>query len=66
MLTTEFKMEDAIAVWKEEGREDGLKEGREEAFSAIIPKLKELGMSIEDIAKVANIEVNEAARYYAA
>jgi len=30
MLTTEFKMEDAIAVWKEEGFEEGFEEGREE------------------------------------
>ena len=36
MLTTEFRMEDAIAVWKEEGREEGreegIKKGREEGI----------------------------------
>ena len=60
MLMTEFNMEDAIAVWKEEGRE----EGRKEAFKAIIPRLKELGMSIEDIAKATSLKFNEAAEYY--
>ena len=72
MLTTEFNMEDAIAVWKEEGREEGIAigeargeaRGREEALSAIIPKLKELGISVEDISKATGLKVNEAAAYY--
>ena len=28
MLTTEFKMEEAIEVWKEEGREEGIEIGK--------------------------------------
>ena len=68
MLNTEFVMEDAIAVWKEEGFEEGFAngeaKGREEALSAIIPKLKELGLSAEDIVKATGLKVNEAAAYY--
>ena len=57
MLTTEFNMEDAIAVWKEEGREEGRARGFKEAFSVIIPRLKELGMTVEEIAKATSLEV---------
>jgi len=61
MLTTEFKMADAIEVWKEEGFEDGLEEGlergREEgrifAESRILALL-ESGHSIEEIRGIIN------------
>jgi len=90
MLTTEFKMEDAIEVWKEEGREEGLAvglakgeakglakgeakgeakglvKGEAKAFSLILPKLKELGMSVEDIEKIASLQVHEATKVYEA
>ena len=38
MLTTEFKIEDAIEVWKEEAYEDGFEEGREEGREEGIEK----------------------------
>ena len=44
MLTTEFKMEDAIAVWKEEGREEGIVIGESRVLSLI-----ESGCSLEEI-----------------
>jgi len=47
MLTTEFKMEDAIAVWKEEGREEG--EYR-------VLKLLESGYSLEEIKDILRRE----------
>jgi predicted transposase/invertase (TIGR01784 family) len=30
MLTAEFKLEDALQVWKEEGIEEGIEKGKEE------------------------------------
>jgi len=53
MLTTEFKMEDAIVVWKEEGREEGVD------ISALI--LRELikGTSIEEIAERYQVSVEK-------
>ena len=30
MFATEFDMDEAVKVWKEEAREEGLEEGREE------------------------------------
>ena len=56
MLTTEFNMEDAIAVWKEEG----LEEGRTE----IVQKMKAGGMSIEDVSRILSMTVNETKQYY--
>jgi predicted transposase/invertase (TIGR01784 family) len=44
MLTAEFKMEEAVEVWKEEGFEEGVEKGREEG--------REEGIE-EGIAKVA-------------
>jgi predicted transposase/invertase (TIGR01784 family) len=32
MLTLEFKMEEAVKVWKEEGREEGIEEGFEKGI----------------------------------
>ena len=48
MLTTEFKMEDAIAVWKEEGREEGLSQGVD-----LLAKLLLEGVSLDDAIKMA-------------
>ena len=64
MLTTEFKMEDAIAVWIEEGREEGREEGeakgREEGISIggqrvmeLMAKLLREGLSLDDALKKA-------------
>jgi len=35
MLTTEWKLEDALAVRYEEGREEGLEEGRDEVLALL-------------------------------
>ena len=43
MLTTEFRMADAIEVWKEEGREEGIVIGREEGREEGIEKGIEIG-----------------------
>jgi hypothetical protein len=51
MLSTEFNMEDAISVWKEEGREEGREEGIMIGEARII-KLMEAGYSCDDIKKM--------------
>ena len=48
----------------EAGETKGKAEGKEEALKEVIPKLKALGMSAEDIAKVTSLKVNETANYY--
>ena len=35
MLTTEFNLEDAIAIWKEEGREEGRLEVRQRVLALL-------------------------------
>ena len=47
MLMTEFNMEDAIAVWKEEGREEG---------ETHVLSLLEAGHSIEDVKEILSRE----------
>jgi len=44
MLTTEFKMEDAIAVWKEEGFAEGLEKGIEKGLEEGLEKGIEKGL----------------------
>ena len=56
MLTTEFKMEDAIVVWKEEGREEGLAQG----IIRIARKLKKaMIIPTEQIAQISGLSVAE-------
>ena len=44
MLYTEWNWDDALAVAREEGREDGLEEGREEGLEEGIEKGREEGL----------------------
>ena len=60
MLTTEFKMEDAIEVWKEEGREEGREEGLAQGIKNMARKLKAaVNMPIEQIAQISGLSVAE-------
>jgi len=43
---------------------DAHDEGRAEALAEIVPKLKDLGLSIEDIAKATGLTVNETVAHY--
>lgn len=59
MLTNEFNMEEAIAVWREEfteiGRQEGRKEGRQEGVEigeAHVLKLLELGHTADEIKRI--------------
>ena len=59
MLMTEFKMEDAIAVWmaegKVEGRIEGRIEGRRFEAEAIAARLLRRGDSIDEIAELTDL-----------
>ena len=48
MLTAEFNMEEAIEVWKEEGREEGIEEGIELGKTRVLELLK-LGYTLTEI-----------------
>ena len=64
MLTTEFKVEDAIAVWREEGLEEGIERGVD--ISALI--LRELikGTALEEIAERYQVSVEKVMQLKAA
>jgi hypothetical protein len=62
MLTAEFKLEDAMQVWKEEGREEGREEGKEEMarnllLNGVPPDViaKSAGLPLEKIQALGNI-----------
>jgi hypothetical protein len=61
MLTAEFKMEEAVRVWKEEGIEEGWekgrKEGREEGKEEMARNLLESGISLDLIVKSSGLPV---------
>jgi predicted transposase/invertase (TIGR01784 family) len=58
MLTAEFKLEDALQVWKEEGIAEGIEKGFEEGIQKGIAREQEIarnflanGVSVEIVAK---------------
>ena len=55
MLTTEFKMEDAIAVWKEEGFEEGLEKGLERGRTDTALKLLLKGYPESEIIELTGL-----------
>ncbi|MCL1981570.1 MAG: hypothetical protein FWG53_00560 [Clostridiales bacterium] len=52
---TEFNMEDAIAVWKEEGCEEGIIVGETRGETHVL-SLLEAGHSIEDVKEILSRE----------
>jgi len=64
MLNYEYNHADEIAYRAYESREEGREEGKAEALTEVIHKMKERGMSIEDIAQITSLSVKEAAQYY--
>ncbi|MDR3109920.1 MAG: hypothetical protein LBU65_09595 [Planctomycetaceae bacterium] len=52
---TEFKMEDAIAVWMAEGKVEGRIEGRRFEAEAIAARLLRRGDSIDEIAELTDL-----------
>ena len=60
MLTTEFRIEDAIAVWTEEGFEKGVEQGIEQGVKEMARKLKVAAlMPIEQIALISGLSITE-------
>jgi hypothetical protein len=59
MLTVEFKMEEAVQVWKEEGIEEGIKKGiekgREESKLEIARNLLARGDSPDTVSEIAGL-----------
>ena len=51
MLTTEFKLEDAIEVWKEEGREEGIIIGEARGVNRLAELIKK-GYDIDTALKM--------------
>ena len=61
MLTTEFNLQDAILVWREEGLEEGLEKGREkgreEGREEIVLSMLRAGMTPETIAELTSLSL---------
>ena len=65
MLYTEWNLDDAIAVAREEGREDGIKEGQEEGMGKgrvtekleIARNLLAEGAALEFIQKITGLDI---------
>jgi predicted transposase/invertase (TIGR01784 family) len=55
MLTAEFKMEEAVQVWKEEGIEEGIEKGEFEAAR----KMLAYGMALPDVAKILELPIDK-------
>ena len=58
MLYTEFNLEDAKLVWKQEAFEDGMKQGIEQGIVKQINTLKRLNIKIEEIIKIIKEDYN--------
>jgi len=58
MLTTEWKLEDALMVREMEGE----KRGRKEALKNVTLKMKEQGASVDEIAKITDLTVDDILR----
>jgi predicted transposase/invertase (TIGR01784 family) len=56
MLFTEFNLDDAIAVAREEGREDGLEQGREDEKLEIAKNLLAEGSTPEFVQKITGLD----------
>ena len=63
MLTAEFKMEEAVKIWKEEGIEEGIERGRvegrgEKAFE-IAQRMLARKMSVSEIVDLTGLDEKE-------
>jgi predicted transposase/invertase (TIGR01784 family) len=57
MLLTEWKLEDALEVEREEGREEGLEKGREEAKKEDAKNFLALGVSPATVAQATGLDM---------
>ena len=67
MLFTEFDMDTAIKIWKEEGKEEGREEGREEGKkekqTEIAKNLLDV-LDIETISKKTGLSITEIKKLF--
>ena len=63
MLLTEWKLEDALRVREQEGREEGFEKGRKENAIRVAQNLKNMGMGVEDIVKATGLTVDEVLKH---
>jgi predicted transposase/invertase (TIGR01784 family) len=59
MLMSEWKLEDALVVEREEGREEGLEEVRKE----VVKSLLDYGMNLEQVSQALNLPPDMIAQY---
>jgi predicted transposase/invertase (TIGR01784 family) len=59
MLMTEWKLEDALVVEREEGREEGREEDREET----VKNLLKFGMNPEQISRALKLPLDTVRQY---
>ena len=62
MLTLEFKLDEAIEVWKEEAFEDGVEKGKRENKIEVAQNLLKMGLSAEQVALGTGLSVEEVTR----
>ena len=59
MLLAEWNTEDAIAVAREEGRDEGIEEGQQKRDKEIAKKMKARGDSIDSINDITGLSFDE-------
>ena len=59
MLLTEWDTEEAKVVWFEEGREEGLAEGREERDAEIARNALAEGFTVETVQKITGLNLKD-------
>ena len=65
MFATEFNMDEAVKVWKEEAREEGLEEGREEGRLVMLKNFLENGGTVvqaKELLKATEEEIQKATK----
>ncbi|MDR1933396.1 MAG: hypothetical protein LBQ57_11330 [Spirochaetales bacterium] len=60
---SEWKLEDALVVEREEGREEGLEKGREEGREEDVRNLLEFGMTVEQISQALKLPPETVRQY---
>ena len=63
MLLTEWNLEDALAVEREEGIEEGIEKGREENLVETVKNLLDFGMKPEQISRALKLPPDTVQRY---
>jgi predicted transposase/invertase (TIGR01784 family) len=62
MIFTEFNMDDAKVIWREEGLEEGLEKGREETKEYTAVRMLHGGMEPDLVAKYTDLPLEKTLR----